>query len=516
MKGKFMIIAALLGALTFGACVDNNESASVENVRNAKAEELKAQAALLNAEAQAKVILANAEAALKASQAAINQAEAAIKEAEARLAEAKAEAQEIENEGKLAELEAKIAEYEATIAYQQMLKAKWFAQMETDAVKAEQALLEAQLELIKQEREFNKKLDEFAKADAQKLRGLYSTYVMEASKLNRAISKVNQIKNNIAKAEAGLVKIDELVADFIEYQNAEIAEAEAAIVELEKVLAVFEEAHADEILTDEEVAELKAAAYVELAKLVEASAVAMDNVAAAQKVATAAQTAEAEAYDAFLAVSDAANEESAMAALNEAKTAYLSAVNALVVEAKLSALRDDSSDATGNGPVTAWGFYSDSATTGVNSVFNAIVTAPEGDVNKFVVEDEENHPLLSTFVHGLYTLNEENLAVLVAEKKEMYSEENMKAYADAVEAATENLAAAQAAYEAAVKAVADTKAAIAPAKAAAEAESAAWAKLCAEFELVTKPAITAKKAALKNAEATAAAAKDAADAAMTV
>ena len=88
MKGKFMIIAAMLGALTFGACVDNNESASVENVRNAKAEELKSLAALNNAKAQAELIAANAEAALKASQAAINEAEAAIKEAKARYEEA--------------------------------------------------------------------------------------------------------------------------------------------------------------------------------------------------------------------------------------------------------------------------------------------------------------------------------------------------------------------------------------------------------------------------------------------
>ena len=40
MKKKLMMVAVLLGALSLGACVDNNESASVEAVRNAKAEQL--------------------------------------------------------------------------------------------------------------------------------------------------------------------------------------------------------------------------------------------------------------------------------------------------------------------------------------------------------------------------------------------------------------------------------------------------------------------------------------------
>ena len=53
MKKKLMMVAVLLGALSLGACVDNNESASVEAVRNAKAEQLKGLAALANAQAEA-------------------------------------------------------------------------------------------------------------------------------------------------------------------------------------------------------------------------------------------------------------------------------------------------------------------------------------------------------------------------------------------------------------------------------------------------------------------------------
>lgn len=69
MKKKLMMIAVLLGALSLGACVDNDESASVEAVRNAKAEQLKGLAALANAQAEATKITAEAEAALKNAQA---------------------------------------------------------------------------------------------------------------------------------------------------------------------------------------------------------------------------------------------------------------------------------------------------------------------------------------------------------------------------------------------------------------------------------------------------------------
>ena len=73
MKKKLMMVAVLLGALSLGACVDNDESASVEAVRNAKAEQLKGAAALANAQA-------------------------GVQDAQKRLAEAQAEAKEFENQ----------------------------------------------------------------------------------------------------------------------------------------------------------------------------------------------------------------------------------------------------------------------------------------------------------------------------------------------------------------------------------------------------------------------------------
>ena len=69
-----MMVAVLLGALSLGACVDDNESASVTDLRGAKAEQLRSLAALNEAKAEAELIRANAEAALKEAKAAHEQA----------------------------------------------------------------------------------------------------------------------------------------------------------------------------------------------------------------------------------------------------------------------------------------------------------------------------------------------------------------------------------------------------------------------------------------------------------
>ena len=81
MKKKLMMVAVLLGALSLGACVDDNESASVTAVREAKAEQLKAAATLAEAQAEAELIRANAEAAYMQAQAEYEKAKAAAEQA---------------------------------------------------------------------------------------------------------------------------------------------------------------------------------------------------------------------------------------------------------------------------------------------------------------------------------------------------------------------------------------------------------------------------------------------------
>ena len=77
MRKKLFAMYALAGALVaspiFTSCVDDTVSSSVEALRGAKVEALKAQAAYDNALAQAALINANADAALKNAQAALEQ-----------------------------------------------------------------------------------------------------------------------------------------------------------------------------------------------------------------------------------------------------------------------------------------------------------------------------------------------------------------------------------------------------------------------------------------------------------
>ena len=106
MKKKLMMVAVLLGALSLGACVDDNESQSVTDLRSAKAEQLRSIAALNNAKAQAEALIAAAEAELRSAEAAYQQA----------LANAADEQTEYLRQKHLLELEKLQAEYEAQIA----------------------------------------------------------------------------------------------------------------------------------------------------------------------------------------------------------------------------------------------------------------------------------------------------------------------------------------------------------------------------------------------------------------
>ena len=115
MKKKLMMIAVLLGALSLGACVDDNESASVTDLRGAKAEQLRALAAYQNAQAEAEALIAAAEAQLRQAEAALKQAKASQIEEEIR------QAQE-EFNYQIAALQAK---WEAKVAYWNSMKATY-------------------------------------------------------------------------------------------------------------------------------------------------------------------------------------------------------------------------------------------------------------------------------------------------------------------------------------------------------------------------------------------------------
>lgn len=110
MKKKFIAVSVLICALALGSttltsCVDDNESASVTAIRDAKAQQLASIAALNNAQAKAQELRAQAEADLAAANAAYQQA----------LADQEASKAEFLAEKYKAKLEALKAQYEAQI-----------------------------------------------------------------------------------------------------------------------------------------------------------------------------------------------------------------------------------------------------------------------------------------------------------------------------------------------------------------------------------------------------------------
>lgn len=165
-----MMVAVLLGALSLGACVDDNESQSVTDVRNAKAEALKATAKLDEAKAEAELIRANAEKAMKEAQAEYYKAQAAAEQATAN--------------SKEFELE----------------KAK-----EKYALDLEKIKLQAQFDLQKLQ-------DQMAEYEQGKLeeaygtiKSLYYAYYSELSDLNGKKYDLIDMQARLAQLEAGVV-----------------------------------------------------------------------------------------------------------------------------------------------------------------------------------------------------------------------------------------------------------------------------------------------------------------------
>lgn len=164
MRKKFIAVYALmavlaLGSTTLTSCVDDNESASVTAIRNAKAEQLKALAALSNAQAEAAKIQAEAEAALKNAQAEWEKEQTeeakqkfAIKievikaQAERDIAEAKKQALEYEKQiwgNADAKIQAMVSDYQSALqdvidTKEKLIEAKIdYAHFEVDSTLAE-------------------------------------------------------------------------------------------------------------------------------------------------------------------------------------------------------------------------------------------------------------------------------------------------------------------------------------------------------------------------------------------
>lgn len=201
-----MMVAVLLGALSLGACVDNNESASVESVRNAKAKQLESVANMNNANADAKKAITAAEVAIK-------EAEAAYQKAQAELEQAQADQQKILLEKAQAALE---AELEA---------AKINAEAELNNAKA--ALESAKAALIAA-------LDQVDQANKTRITTLLGKANGLLATINSDRQSLIDAKDQLARLKAGLVSVELSNQQTIANEEKNKAVAQALIAEYEK------------------------------------------------------------------------------------------------------------------------------------------------------------------------------------------------------------------------------------------------------------------------------------------
>lgn len=203
MRKKFIGVYALMAVLALGttvtSCVDDNESASVTAIRDAKAKQLESLANLNNEKATAVKIKAEAEAAINNAKAAYEKALAEMKENEAAIAKARLEI----------DIEAAKAQAEANLATQKA------------------ALERAKGELIAA-------LDDLAAAQQ-------TTANTIIGEMNTLLADINQLNENIvdctfnkADAELNLVNYEIAKVEEENENNAEIAYQEALIKEYEK------------------------------------------------------------------------------------------------------------------------------------------------------------------------------------------------------------------------------------------------------------------------------------------
>lgn len=199
MKKKLMMVTVLLGALAFGACVDDNESASVTAVREAKAKQLTALATKAEAEAEAALITANAEKAYK---------EALIKYQEAIAKNMDAQTEQIQEEIRQS-------------------KEKFDAEIETIKAEYEKRMWEAKKAAIIAEQAF---LDEAE----TRLQALYLAYSSAAEDLSGLKQLKADEELNLVRMQAYALKIDEYIAEKTADYEAQIKEKEASIAAWQK------------------------------------------------------------------------------------------------------------------------------------------------------------------------------------------------------------------------------------------------------------------------------------------
>ena len=262
MKKKLLFAAVVIGALSLGSCVDDNESASVEAVRNAKAEQLKSIAAMNNAQAEATRLLAAAESALKAAQAEAEKTQTElekvlidIKKVELEKAQLELKLQQDkysqELQVALKQLENQLSNLENEKARLELQKAAIAKQLEIQEAQLASQLLYAQTEVLNAQQQLLNRQNQMEAAEKAKLQQLVTTYSKAIATLNNSKQYLFSLQSNLTRAENNLANYKELRTDLLEANQKQIATDEAQIASYKKYSNYLSN-------YDELVAELKA------------------------------------------------------------------------------------------------------------------------------------------------------------------------------------------------------------------------------------------------------------------
>ena len=225
MNKKFLFGAALVGILGFGSCVDNNESPSVTNIREAKAEQLKALAAVENANAQAALIAANAEAKAKEAQAAFYEAQAAYQQAMAGYQAAQTE-------------EAK-ARAEEAMARAEVEKQRAANELQTLAGQLEIALLNQKKDLLIAQKEYEEALKNSEEDKAAELQELLENYTRASQQLISAKRTLAQYKIDLAQLETNTIGQNDVYEEWIANNYEDIADYQKSINEAQAKIDAY-------------------------------------------------------------------------------------------------------------------------------------------------------------------------------------------------------------------------------------------------------------------------------------
>ena len=245
MKKKLLFAAVVIGALSLGSCVDDNESASVEAVRNAKAEQLKSIAAMNNAQAEATRLLAAAESALKAAQAEAEKTQTElekvlidIKKVELEKAQLELKLQQDkysqELQVALKQLENQLSNLENEKARLELQKTAIAKQLEIQEAQLASQLLYAQTEVLNAQQQLLNRQNQMEAAEKAKLQQLVTTYSNAIATLNNSKQYLFSLQSNLTLAENNLATYKELRTHLLEDNQKQIAKKEAEIASYKK------------------------------------------------------------------------------------------------------------------------------------------------------------------------------------------------------------------------------------------------------------------------------------------